>query len=102
MVLDQPLETLVHAPVVIDLLNRKGEVLDLGLRSALAQEHEPVAVPIGERLQQHPVDQAENSGIGPNPQRQRDDGGDGEPRAFQQATGGVADIGNESVHVPAP
>ena len=58
----------------------------------LPHSDQPIGVTVGQRPQQQGVDHGEDRGVGANPERQRQDGDDGEGRRFPQHPDGVADV----------
>ena len=60
--------------VVVELLDRDAEVRLIGRGGRLLDQHQPIAVLVGQRLEQHAVDDAEDGGVGADPETQRQDG----------------------------
>ncbi len=58
----------------------------------LAQEEESLGLGIRQRAQQNSVDDAENGDVGPNPEREGEDGDGAERRRLEQHADGVAQI----------
>ena len=69
----------------------------LGARD-LEDPHQSVRGGVGQRLEQHAVDDAEDTGRGPDPESQREDGHRGESLAARQYPNGVADVGDQGGH----
>ena len=76
-----------HAgPQVPDLRHRKVRVLDVDARRALPDVDQPVLVAIHQRPDQDAADDAEDGGVGANPQRQGHDDGQREALGARQAS----------------
>ena len=83
-------------------VRRQRELVVAEARRGTANRDEAIGVGVGERLQQHAVDDAEDRGDGAEAERQRERGDDQETRLFQQQAASVADIVNERVHGRTP
>jgi hypothetical protein len=92
VVLDESVEDLRLLAVIVVL--RDGHP-HLGLTrewSRLAHDGEAIAVLVGQRLQQHPVDDAEDGRVGADAETEGRDGQSGIPGSLHQRSGAVADI----------
>ena len=58
-------------PIVGDVLHREAQVVGDRIPLAMMQDDELVAVAIGQRPQQHAVDDAEDRGVGADAERHR-------------------------------
>ncbi len=74
MELDEAVEAGQLRAVVVELLDRDAEVRLVGRRRRLLDEHQPIAVLVGQRLEQHAVDDAEDGGVGADPEAERQNG----------------------------
>ena len=83
--LDELVDGLRRGPVVGDFLEREAGVLDAGAHRRLAEVHDAVGLGVGQRPQQHPVDDAEDGGVGPDAEAERQDEGQDEARRLGQA-----------------
>ena len=81
--------------VVVELLDRHTEVRLVGERRRLLHQHEAIAVLVGQRLEQHAVDHAEDGGVGADTEAQRQHGEGGKARVLPQRAGTVAEIGEQ-------
>src|SRR5262245_1685186 len=75
-------------PQILDLGNGEGGVFRWDAWRALADVYQPVFVTVDERLQQHAADDAENGGIGADPEGEREDDSDEQPFGAEQRTDG--------------
>jgi len=98
VVLDQTRERLVRVPVVVDLLDGEREVRDFRLGRALLHHHETFPLAIRKRRQEDPMDEAEDRGIGADPETEGQDRGDRETGAFEKAAESVADVTEQRLH----
>src|SRR4029077_6980745 len=64
--------------------------------------HDAGGVLVGQRAKEHRVHDGEDRGVGPYPERQDDDGGQGEPRVAQQDANAVAKVCNQFRHKVTP
>ena len=98
MILDHGIECRRERLDVVDIEDREAGVLDAG--SGLAEEHEILAARVGQRLQDHGVDDAEDGGVGADAERHGDD--DRERVAFllAQAARTIAHVLAEGLEQP--
>ena len=61
-------------------------------RHLVVDANQPARIREGQRSQQRVVDEGEDCRVGADPERQRDDGGDGQRRGHAQAASGVSGI----------
>ena len=101
VVLDEALERLAGGAVVEELLLRETEARRRGLREGLAQHHQPLGLAVGQRPQQHAVHDAEDRGVRPDPERERQYDGHGEGRRLPQAAQAVADVLHQALERPS-
>ncbi len=88
----------VHLPEVEELGRRDPELVEAERRELARDEHEPARLGVAERPQHHPVHHAEDGRVGANPERQRQDGDDGKPRALPQTPHRVDDVSHQRGH----
>ena len=95
----------VVADVPVQSVREKSPAPVFLLQSAINAANVVVANPVElrrighrQRLQHHRMDQGEDGGIGPNSQRQSQDGGDGEARAFPELSKGMAKVVEQVIH----
>ena len=93
-------ERLVQLAELEELRRRDPELVEAHGREAAGQEHQLLGLRVGQRAQQHAVDDREDRGVGADAQGQREDRDQGEPGRAQQAPGGVADIAQQVIHAP--
>ena len=79
-------------PVVIHLLRREADVVGDRVSLAVVQDDELVAVLVGQRPQQHAVDDAEDRRVGADAERHRHDDDESEARIAAEAAQAVADV----------
>ena len=98
-----------HAGVAREALERLGEpvVFEVGRRDAkarrrraarrrhLRQLHEPIGVRVGQRPEQHAIDNAEHGSVGADAERDRQDGHRGEAGRPPERAQGVSDLVDE-------
>ena len=72
--------------------NRHARLRQAHQRVAVPDEHEAVGGRVRQRAQQHLIQQAEDGGIGANPERQRQDGDEREDRLLAQRAQRVSDV----------
>ena len=66
------------------------------------QAHHTARIPdVGRRLEEQAIDNAEHRRVGADAERQRDDRGDGQPRAPCERAQRVAQVGEQGVHARA-
>ena len=58
----------------------------------MIDEDEFVRIFEGQRLQENRIHHAEQDGVGPDAEREREHGDDGEPRVFQQLAKGESEV----------
>ena len=58
-----------------------------------AQSHQSIGLVIGQRPQEHGVDDAEERDVGADAEREAENGDEGEARRLEQLPGGVAEHG---------
>ena len=80
---------------IVDLRHGEGDVRLPRAIGRLPHVEQPVAVAVGQRLQQHAADHAENRGVGADAERQRDDDHRGERRAVTQGAQRVVQVGGQ-------
>ena len=97
VILDEAVQRLQLVAVVDDLLDRERNVLGAGAGCLLAREHQLVPVAVGQRLQQHAVDNAEDRGVGADAERQGHDHQQAVARAAPQRADAVSDVLGEAV-----
>ena len=74
-VLDELIQCARLVPVVLHFLEREARVLDAGVHRGLPHVKDPVRIRVRERREEHPVDDAEDRSVEPDPQAQRQDEG---------------------------
>ena len=80
------------AAVVGDFDEGEARVLDARRDLRLAQVHDAVGLGVGQRPQQHAVDDAEDGGVGADAEAERQDEGEREPRHAGQRAQREADV----------
>ncbi len=80
----------------IGVVGARHFVLCLSLQIHLPDRDQPVGLSIGQRSQQHRMENTENSGVRTNAQGQSDDGSNGKARALEQLTDSVAKVVDHS------
>jgi len=69
-------------PQVVEIGRGEGEIDHVAGSQIAPHQHQPLRIPIGQRLQKHGVDHAENGGARADSQSDGDDGGQGEGGAL--------------------
>ena len=92
---------MAHLAIVADLEGGEAQVLAAGAGIRLAQHHDLLAPCVGEGLEEHAVDEAEDGGVGADAETQREHDGGGEARAAAQAAQAVADVLHQHLEEPA-
>ena len=75
----------------IDIIGKRNGNLRL-VRVGLGDDHDPIRFRIGQRLEQDRVDHAENRGVRADPERERENGDEGEAGRLQQLPDGISDL----------
>ena len=75
---------------------RRGRCRSAGSVDRLPQVDQPIAVTVGQRLEQHAADDAEDRRVGADAERQRDHDHGGERGAVSQRAQGVPDVGGNA------
>ena len=78
--------------VVVELLDRDAEVLLVGQRRGVADDHQPLAVGVRQRREEHAVHHAEDRRVGADAEAQREHGDRGVAGRLPQGAGGVAHV----------
>jgi hypothetical protein len=79
-------------PPVDVVRNRDAGLPQPHQRVRVPDEHQPVGMGVGQRREQRLVDEAENRRIRPDPQRERQDGDDGEDRLLSERPERKSDV----------
>ncbi len=102
VVFDQCVEGARLLAIVVQLLDRHVDVRASGERRRLLDEHQPVGFGVGQGLQQNAVDHAEDGGVGPDPQTERQHGGQRVAAVPEQRAGGEPKVAGQVVHPVLP
>ena len=91
-----------RALLPVDEINRGSHVqlLDADPRRGMPHPNELVGVGVGQRLQQHPLDDAENHRVRTDPDRQRQQNDCGEQRSPPKSAGRLHKLISEHCHSP--
>jgi hypothetical protein len=81
------------------IARRDREIDDVPRTQVLPHEHQPIAVRVRQRPQQHGVYDAENGGAGANAERERDYCSDAERRHLTQRPRCVAEVVKQCPHI---
>src|SRR5439155_22813777 len=88
-------EVLERSLPISDILDRAGAQRSTFLRAitvAPVQAHEAVGIGVGDGIEQHRLHHAENSGVGPDAEREREHGYGSEAGVLPQLAEGVAKV----------
>ena len=100
VVLDKSVQTVELIPIVDDLLDREWNVLRASAKRLLSSQHQFLSILVRERLQEHPVDHAENRGVGANAQRQRHHDEQAVAGMVPEAACPIANVSDDGVDQP--
>ena len=92
---DQAVELRQLGLQIEEVARRDREVHDVAVAHVVPHRPEPRRIVVGQRPQQHGVDDAENRGGGADAQRDREHGGDGECRLAPQAAESKQNVAND-------
>ena len=99
VVLHEPRHRSELLPVVDDFLRGERNVFGAGHERLLAGDHQPIAVLIRERPQEHAVDQAEDGGVRPDPEAEGEHHERGVPRRGDQGPDSVSNVAKQLVEL---
>ncbi len=102
VILDDAFERSALRPIVAELGHREAGVLYPRERGGLLEKDEPLALAVRQRPQQHATDHAEDGGVGPDPERQREQRDERVAGAVLERANGVAEILGETHHRRSP
>jgi len=85
-------ERLRGRPEVVDLGNRERDVVAPLRLGRLAEVHEPVAVAMRQRAEEHTAHGAEDRGVGTDAEAQGEDDGEGEAGGARKAPEDIAEV----------
>ena len=97
VVLDQAVEHVGPLAIVEVLGDGDAGLALAGQRRRLLHDDQPIAVLVGQRLQQHAVDHAEDGGVGANAQAKGKNGQRGVAGALDQGPGPVSQVGDQGL-----
>ena len=80
------------------LRRRDPELIEPQRRKAAGDEHQPVRLRVSQRPEDHAVDDGEDRRVGPDAERQRQDGDEGESRRPQEVPDGVTEVLDQGGH----
>ena len=87
-----PARLLALVAEVEDLGDREVDVLAAGPVDGMPQVDQPLAVPVGQGLEQHAANDAEDGGVRADPEAEGQHHGEGEPASAGEAADGVAEV----------
>jgi hypothetical protein len=87
---------------VADLGHGEGEVVGADAECGLADVDQPVGIAVDERPQQHGADDAEDGGVGADPERERHHHGQREALGAEQRAAGEAEVAGERLRGVEP
>lgn len=96
----------VEAPVPVAVLRELDgidpEAVEAHGRELAVDDHQPVRIAVGQRLEEHGVGHAEDRGVGPDPERQGHGGQQGEAGAAEQQAASVTEVLDQGFHRGIP
>ena len=95
MELDEAVEARQLLAIIVKLLDGHADVLLVGERRRMSNQHETIAVVVWQRLEQDAIEHAEDRGVRANPETEREHGEHGEPAVLQERLDPVADVSAE-------
>ena len=101
-ILDEFVQRASALSEVLDFLEGERHVGDTGGDSRLAYIEDSVSVFVRKRLQEHPVDDAENRGVQPNPKTESEHEGQRVAGCPNEASNGMYDVSHHDGPSPCP